>query len=217
MRFRQTVPVLLILIFMATASVHAQVTLYRDTDYRGLSESFRGDFRDLRSSRIGSDQASSVRVERGCVARLFRDVEYRGPYTEARGDLPDLRGSSVGNDQASSLQIRCDGDWGVGSGSSGGGVTVYRSTNYGGQSETLSRDVSDMGRTGIGNDRVRSVRVPDGCRAELFEDANYRGESVVLFKDLNDLNRTRIGNDRVSSIRVCLLYTSDAADDEYNV
>jgi hypothetical protein len=84
------------------------VTLYHDINFRGTSETFTGDNPDLRSTRIGNDQASSVRVSPGCRARLYQDINYGGAYTELNGDENDLRSSSVGNDSVTSIRVRCD-------------------------------------------------------------------------------------------------------------
>jgi hypothetical protein len=84
------------------------VTLFRDPDFGGTSQTFSSDQPDLRDSRIGDDQATSVRVSRGCRARLYQDLNFRGPYTEVSADVPNLRGSRVGDDSVTSLQVRCD-------------------------------------------------------------------------------------------------------------
>jgi hypothetical protein len=83
------------------------VTLYRDAGYRGASQSFDGGVADLRGSSIGDDEASSVRVPRGCRVLLFSDADYRGTAIELRDDIPDLGRTRIGNDQVSSLRVDC--------------------------------------------------------------------------------------------------------------
>lgn len=85
------------------------VTLYRDNDYRGRSETFYVDHPDLRSSSVGQDSVSSLRVDPGCQVTLFRDVNFRGPATTVEYDTPSLRRTNVGNDEVSSLRIECRG------------------------------------------------------------------------------------------------------------
>ncbi len=84
------------------------VTLYRDINFSGVSETFTHDVPDMRSTRIGNDQATSLRVGGDCRARLFQDINYRGAYAEVTSDDRDLRGSAVGNDSVTSVRVRCD-------------------------------------------------------------------------------------------------------------
>ncbi len=84
------------------------VTLYRDLNFSGRSEIFSDDVADLRSSYVGNDTVTSVRVSPGCRARLYADTDYRGAYLEVDRDISDLRGTGVGNDSVTSVQVRCD-------------------------------------------------------------------------------------------------------------
>jgi len=84
------------------------VTLFRDPDFRGTSQTFSSDIPDLRGSRIGDDQATSVKISRGCRARLYRDLNYGGAYTEVTSDIANLRNLGAGDDSVTSLQVRCE-------------------------------------------------------------------------------------------------------------
>jgi hypothetical protein len=84
------------------------VTLYRDLNFSGRSETFSDDVSDLRSSYVGNDNATSVRISRRCRARLYADANYRGAYLEVDRDISDLRGTRVGNDTVTSVQVRCE-------------------------------------------------------------------------------------------------------------
>ena len=84
------------------------MTLYRDLNFAGLSETYTNDVPDMRKTRFGDDHATSVSIGRGCTARLCRNLDFRGAYTEVTSDIGDLRGSRVGNDSATSLRVRCD-------------------------------------------------------------------------------------------------------------
>jgi hypothetical protein len=187
------------------------VTLYRDINFSGGSETFTHDVPDLRSSRIGNDQASSVRVGGDCTARLFQDVNYRGGYTEVTHDYRDLRAASVGNDSVSSMQVRCGGggwggsggdEWGDSGSASPHGVTLYRDINFSGGSETFTADMSDLRSSRIGNDQASSVRVGPRCRARLYQDINFGGAYTEVSNDVADLRGSTVGNDSVTSIRV---------------
>jgi hypothetical protein len=90
------------------SSVSRGVTLHRDLKFAGVSEAFTSDVPDLRVTRVGDDQATSVSVSRGCQARLYPNLNYEGTYTEVSSSMTDLRGSKVGDDSATSLKVRCD-------------------------------------------------------------------------------------------------------------
>lgn len=192
------------------------VTLYRDLNFSGASQSFSDDISDLRRSFVGNDTTTSVRVDRGCRARLFADVDYRGTYIDVDGDIPDLRGSTVGNDTVTSLQVRCDGSGGAWSDggswnnsdgewtgdSTADGITLYRDLDFSGARQTFIEDVADLRDSLVGNDTATSLRVDSGCRARLYADANYRGTYIETDRDISDLRGSPIGNDRITSLQV---------------
>jgi len=91
-----------------TNSVSRGVTLHRDLNFTGVSEAFASDVPDLRGSRVGDDQATSVSVSRGCQARLYQHLNYQGAYTEVSSSMDALRGSKVGDDSVTSIKVRCD-------------------------------------------------------------------------------------------------------------
>jgi hypothetical protein len=83
------------------------VTLFRDRNLNGPSETFTGDVADLRNSRIGARKASSIRVPRGCVATLYTQPDFRGRSTEFHDDDNNLKNTEVGEDKASSIRVEC--------------------------------------------------------------------------------------------------------------
>lgn len=83
------------------------VVLFVNSDFRGRSQSFERDVRDLRFTEIGNDEASSVRVARGCEAILYSDVNFRGESIRVEEDIENLGETRIGNDQVSSLEVRC--------------------------------------------------------------------------------------------------------------
>jgi hypothetical protein len=192
------------------------VTLYRDLNFSGASQSFSGDIPDMRRSFVGNDTATSVRVDRGCRARLYADVDYRGTYVEVDRDVSDLRGSPVGNDSVTSMRVLCvdegagwsdggswnDGDGGWDGDSATYGVTLYRDLNFSGTSQTFTDDVSDLRGSYVGNDSATSARVSSGCRVRLYAEANFRGTYIEADRDISDLRGSPVGNDRVTSMQV---------------
>ena len=189
------------------------VTLYRDPGYRGINETFNQDMSDLRRNLIRDDQATSVRISPGCVARLYQDLNFRGAYTEVTSDIPDLRGSRVGDDSVTSLRVRCDGEgWETGSVDEPDddwdddvwsvGVTLYRDPSFRGVSQTFDRDVPDLRESRVGDDQATSVKISRGCRARLYQDLNYRGSYTEVSADIADLRGSRVGDDSVTSLQV---------------
>lgn len=180
------------------------VTLYDDEDFRGESEFFAVDDSNLENNRIGSDRASSVRVDRGCRATLYRNHRYKGDSVVLDRDESSLTDTRVGNDSVTSLLVRCagrggntDGDYGWGE-----GATLFSDSDFRGRSQSFDRHVRDLRGSQIGNDDASSVRVARGCEVVLYAGANFRGESTTTEKDIENLSETRVGNDQVSSLEV---------------
>ena len=187
--------------------------LYRDSGFRGRAEVFEDDDSDLSNNAIGNDRVSSVRVSPGCEVTLFRDNRFRGRSMVVDRDVSSMERTTLGNDSVSSVRVFCGrgGGWGrPGSSTRPGdvgpivdyGVTVFSDDNFRGNRETFDRDVSNMKRTRIGNDRMSSIEIPRGCRVTLYSDSNFRGRSVTLSGDVRSLGSTPVGNDSVSSMRV---------------
>lgn len=178
------------------------VTLYRDRHFGGSSQSFQSDTASLTGSQIGNDGASSLRVARGCRARVFVDNEYRGKFQDFSGDVPDLGATTVGNDAISSLRIECSGGGWDGEGEPNRGITLYHDTGFRGGRQKFTSDVSDMRGNSIGHDAAGSLKLDPGCTAILFTDKDYRGRSARVVDDVVDLAASGIGRDSLSSFRL---------------
>ena len=191
------------------------VTLFRDSGFKGDSETFSADVPDLSRTRVGARQASSVEVPEGCVAVLFTGTGYSGRSTELRQAHDNLRLTDVGNDAVSSLRVDCRGTGGstIDSGWSAGGrgVTLFRDSGFKGDSETFSTDVPDLSRTRVGARQASSIEVPEGCTAELFTGTGFSGRSAVFREAHEHLRLTDVGNDTAASLRVDCRGTNGAA------
>ncbi len=198
--------------------------LYRDSGFRGRAEVFEDDDSDLGNNAIGNDRVSSVRVSPGCEVTLYRDSRFRGRSMVVDRDVASLERTTLGNDSVSSVRVFCGrgGGWGRpdrpgastrpsrpghgpgndGYGNDGYGVTVFTDDGFRGNSESFDRDVSNMKRTRVGNDRISSIQIPRGCRVTLYSNAGFRGRSVTLSDDVSSLGSTPVGNDSVSSMKV---------------
>lgn len=103
----------------------------------------------------------------------------------------------VGTAQALAQRYRVCGDAPV----------LYSDDGFRGRSLTISQDVSDLHRLGMGDD-ASSVCVPFGWRVILYRDSDYRGSYLELRgpTEIADLKRDRPNGsdwgDEISSVRV---------------
>jgi len=201
------------------------VTLYRDLNFAGVSETYSNDVPDMRQTRFGDDHATSVSIGRGCTARLYRDLNFTGAYTEVTSDIADLRGSRVGDDQVTSLQVRCEGhsDW--------GGGDRWGSDSYGREGEDRFDTVCGVIVDGQTHEyKCAAVDFYDGGRkvktALHFPDMNMRvvwksGNNVVLhFEGMNPQNATFSTSEGETDIFFegkTYFYTSDKGKAEWEV
>ena len=183
------------------------VTLFRDSGFRGDSETFDTDVPDLSRTRVGARQASSIEVPEGCVAELFTGTGFSGRRATFREAHDNLRLTDVGNDSAASLRVDCRGAYGPatggrGPGASGSGVTLFRDSGFRGDSETFDADVPDLSRTRVGARQASSIEVPEGCVAELFTGTGFSGRRATFREAHDNLRLTDVGNDSAASLRV---------------
>ena len=183
------------------------VTLFRDSGFKGDSETFSTDVPDLSRTRVGARQASSIEVAEGCTAELFTGTGFSGRSAVFREAHDNLRLTDVGNDAAASLRVDCRGGYGLAGagrrpGASGRGVTLFRDSGFKGDSETFSTDVPDLSRTRVGARQASSIEVPEGCTAELFTGTGFSGRSTVFREAHDNLRLTDVGNDAAASLRV---------------
>ncbi len=82
------------------------------------------------------------------------------------------------------------------------GVTLYRDVDYRGRSELISKNVSSLQGSSIGNDQASSARVSPGCRARLYQHEDFQGSYIEISGGVRDLRGSRIGNDTVTSVQL---------------
>lgn len=141
----------------------AEVTVFKDSQFRGRSARFLGDVRDLR--REGwNDQISSMQVRRSASgwdanripqwgeraipregACFYRDADFRGPYfCVPRGGTYTMLPPSF-NDSISSIRIIR------------AAVRIFQDKDFGGRSMDIGSDVANL-REGW-RDKISSIRV----------------------------------------------------------
>ncbi|MCL2927900.1 MAG: Cys-every-fifth RiPP peptide CefA [Trichodesmium sp. MAG_R01] len=79
-------------------------------------------------------------------------------------------------------------------------TTIYEHSNYGGSSQTLGVGSYDISRLTIGNDKLSSLRVPEGLRVTLYQHPNFRGETRSFTSDTSWVGDDF--NDQTSAILV---------------
>ncbi|MCA9694355.1 MAG: RICIN domain-containing protein, partial [Myxococcales bacterium] len=80
-------------------------------------------------------------------------------------------------------------------------ATLYEHSNYKGASLQLgvgAYDLADI--AALGNDKVSSLRVPEGLRVTLFKDSGFSGDRAVVTGDLSYIGDA--SNDEASSVLV---------------
>jgi Beta/Gamma crystallin len=178
--------------------------VYADINFAGQSASFDGDTPNLTSAGW-NDTISSIRVPNGETWEVCVDENYGNQCQAVTGSVADLR--SMGwNDKISSLRRvnnagTRDGRWGRGNQSDvrSAGVAVYANPDYHGQSVVLHSDTPNLVTLNM-NDKVSSIRIPNGETWEVCEDINYERQCQVLSASVADLRRSGWG-DRISSLR----------------
>ncbi len=169
------------------------VTVYKDGDFTGTSQSFDvGFYNDnVLKSGVGNDQISSVRVAPGYRVTLYKDANYSGDSYILTSDSSWL---GWFNDVTSSLKVELIGGPNL-------PVIAYANSPYGGVEQQF--DVGefnwDVLNAGVGNDKMSSIRIRPGYKVTLYKDHSYQGASKVLTADqiyLDDFN------DSVSSLKV---------------
>jgi len=185
-------------------------TVYADINFGGRSATFTSDMPNTASGGW-NDNISSLRIPSGQVWEICQDVNYGNECQSVSGSVADLR-SSGWNDRISSMRRinaayqgrrRGEGDrrsgGAIGTTGYGSSVTVYVDPNYRGQSATFRDDTPNLVSFNL-NDKVSSIRIPDGEAWEVCQDIDYGNQCQVLTSSVADL-RTSGWNDRISSLR----------------
>lgn len=150
-----------------------KATVYQHGSFAGASQQLGPGSYDMKRLTIGNDQISSLKVPVGLRVTLYEHGGFQGKTKVFTSDA-----SWVGddfNDKTSAILVDLV-------------ATVYSAPNYQGASQTFGIGSYDIGKLNVvGNDRISSIRVPNGMQVELFADANYRGGSVVVTGDTPNL------------------------------
>ena len=162
-----------------------KATVYKHGDYGTPSQELGVGKYDINDLTIGNDQLSSLKVPEGLRVTLYEHGNFRGRRKTFTSDT-----SWVGddfNDITSAIVVEKV-------------ATLYKDVNYQGTSLPLGvgrYKIPDI--EAIGNDKLSSLKVPEGLQVTLYRDDNFEGPEIVVDQDLADLRDYNF-NDTPSSI-----------------
>lgn len=159
------------------------------------------DCRDMR----GQMRGTSIELNRCVDAEIVND-DGRLVCGRHRGDIEQGR-PGQGGGWGGGGRPGEGGGWG-GGGRPGGGwdngggwgrqsITVYRDSNYRGDSRSFNGEIEDLKQSGL-NDVISSMRLRGAW--EVCEHSYYRGRCQVFNSDVSSLTQYGL-NDRISSMR----------------
>jgi len=158
---------------------NAEVTVYRDSDFRGASRRFDTNVSDLRSSGF-NDRVTSYRV-------AVRGYSQGGNWGGGSGG-----GKWAGGDGGPM--------WGRPTVPSTG-ACFYEDINFGGRYFCLRLGDSAPRVPGGTDDEISSIRIFGNGEVTVYRDSNWQGSSRRFNANVSDL-RTSGWNDRITSLRV---------------
>lgn len=158
---------------LSAGPVVAQIAcaLYEHDNYRGHSLIIGA---GQRFSNVGAgwnDKASSVRVGPGCTLTLYQHSNFSGDQRTVTGDTASL--GNLWNDQTSSASCQCTR-----------GVDrfcrFYADVNFNGANRGVAENTSLRYVGDAWNDKISSVKVPQGCSLRVYQHRDFGGDSRVF-------------------------------------
>ncbi|NTX01026.1 Vps62-related protein [Myxococcus sp. CA040A] len=117
---------------------------------------------------VGNDTISSVHVPRGWAVTLYEHSRFSGSSITFTSDT--LLTGNGWDKRASSIKVEAP-------------VSVYSQHNFGGVRQSLRAGRYDINQLTLGNDTLRSLKVPDGFQVTLYADSGFSGQRIVLAQD----------------------------------
>jgi hypothetical protein len=170
------------------SSIDAQVlTVYKDYNYRGTTQSFDVGFHKG-IFKIGNDVISSLKIKPGYSVTLYENGEGTGRELVLTSDTPNL-GKLKFNDIASNLKVEKIAV-----------LTVYKDYNYKGTTQSFDEGFH-KGIFKIGNDVISSLKIKPGYSVTLYENGKGTGRDLILYSDTPNLGDFKF-NDIASNLKV---------------
>lgn len=155
------------------------VAVFSNAGFQGKCQTVRGSIPNLKSTAVGNDSISSLRVPGDCMAEravrdpgpavvLYEHADFKGRSVRLTSNTPDLASHGLGN-RISSIQLR------------GLPVTaVYDETNYMGKCMAITRNISNLKDSFIGNDRISSLKL--NCRCVRQYKVTFRNKAAIFLQ-----------------------------------
>ena len=175
------------------------ITVYRDGNFKGASKTFNGDEENVGDE--WNNTISSIKVnDPGKFWNFYEDADYGGKSFQLEtGNYPIVPAGF--NDEISSMRVAKT--------TNSPSVTIYVDSEFEGESETYTQDVSWVGEKL--NDRISSI-VVEGGTWEFYENTNHSGKVIQLRAgDYNYLPNE--WNDEISSLKIASKIYSNFEDD----
>jgi len=175
------------------------VALYENKNYKGTGRWFtEGDYTldGIKALGLKSDQISSIRVSQGYKVEIFEHNNYGGSAKIITKDNSRL--SEIGfNDKISSVKVRKRAGFDIG---------LYEHCNYEGKGRYFKEGqylLNAIEASGLENDQISSIEVPQGYQVEIFEHNNYGGSAINITEDTDTSCLYSMGfNDKIGSVKV---------------
>lgn len=182
---------LLLLLFGGLGGNAQEVIIYSGCDLKGDKQILReGRYKD-RDIRIGNDRISSIRVPDGWAITVYKSNNFQGSsetyYNNVRC-LPDQFNDAISSFRVFRSVRQTDP------------VVIYSGCDLKGDSQNLHEGQFRDRDIEIGNDRISSIRIPNGWSVTVYKSNNFQGESQTYNKSILCLPDRF--NDAISSLRV---------------
>jgi hypothetical protein len=187
------------------------VVLYDQVALHGRREVFYATTSDLGKS-FFNDQAVSVAIPEGVKVTLFEHGGFKGKGESFYEDDTDLSDNRIDAHTVSSLRIEPYSAW-LRDGSKKEPVILYTDVNFQGVGEPFFSDDPDLNNNTLSLQkigpvaiplgiRIRSVKMPEGVRVELFSKKDFKGKSTILIREQWDFSPTSLARSRINSMRI---------------
>ena len=172
-----------------------QATIFRD-DFSGPSGNLAAGKYSYSDLVIGNDALSSIRIPRGLRVTLYENANFDGRSAVLKQDAnTEFFIGNQFNDLTSSVMVEKIPTEDL-------QVTIYRD-NFSGTAKTFSPGRYDAFDLKDEEDKLSSIRVPQGMKVTLFENDNFTGRSLVVNRDAGgEFILSNRFNDVISSLAV---------------
>jgi len=151
-----------------------------------------------------------LKVTEGCSATVFEEDDFKGQYLTTDKEIAELAKAEPNVDNhISSLKVipaagavQRIGDWlsKKVNGPSKCCITIFEDRNYEGRSKEFCADTPSLGHK---FDKISSsIKITEGCVAEVYDEDDYKGNKKTLAMDLKELEGDINMNEKISSLKI---------------